>query len=43
MYQDNEISSVNRTCQEKYFKNYAEHEAVKLVPDHLLFSRKALY
>ena len=26
-----------------FFKNYAENEAGKLVPDHFLFFKKALY
>ena len=35
----NEIWSVNRISQEKYFfrKNYIENEAGKLVPDQFLF------
>ena len=35
----NEIWSVNRISQEKYFfrKNYTENEAGKLVPDQFLF------
>ena len=38
---DNEISSVNRISQEKYFfKKYAENEAKKLVPVRFLFFKK---
>ena len=42
---DNEIWSVNRTYQEKYFslKIIAENEAEKLVPEGFLFFKKALY
>ena len=36
---DNEIWGINKTSQEKhfFFKNYAENEAVKLVPGRFLF------
>ena len=44
MQPHNEISSVNRTSQEKYFlKKYAENEAGKLAPDCFLFFLKKLY
>ena len=44
MQPGNEIWSVNRTSEERFFfKIYAENEAGKLVPDRFLFFKKALY
>ena len=43
MQPDNEISSVNRTREIFFFKNHADNEAGRLVPDLFLFFKKALY